>query len=178
MQQDCARIMVPLIWYRVIPPCWCNSPVWIPFGSPAPKLDLRSPQGVSVLINVAGPNSGELIQLWSDHRHICLTLHPSISFFPLVSPQESMRSICFSLYVRTASKNVTCLMFFAPHVTQAWRPLISVKSERRDMVRKQRDICFELPRPEMCRCRDDTWDSFGARMSPAFLNQHQYGGQK
>lgn len=99
MQQDCTWIVVPLIWYRVIPPCWCTSPVWIPFGSPAPKLDLHSPQGVSVLINVAGPNIQELIQLWSDHYHVCLTLRLHFVHPVLLSPQESVCSVTLHLKV-------------------------------------------------------------------------------
>lgn len=84
MQQDCTWITVHLIWYIVILPCWCNSQIWIPFGSPAPKLDIWSPQGVSVLINVASPNSRELIQLWFYHWHICLTPPPHPLLFPLL----------------------------------------------------------------------------------------------
>lgn len=118
MQQDCTWIMVPLIWYRVIPPCWCNSPAWIPFGSPAPKLDLRSPQGVSVLINVAGPNSRELIQLWSDHRHICLTLHPSLRVSPCVSTGIHVLHLLLPVRSHCIWK---CHMsdVLAPHVTSS-----------------------------------------------------------
>lgn len=96
MQQDCTWMnVVQLIWYRLIPPCWCTSPVWIP--SPAPKLDLHSPQGVSIPINVAGPNIQELIQLWSEHYHICLTLHLHFVHPPFfISTGICVRRLIFS----------------------------------------------------------------------------------
>lgn len=162
MQQDCIWIVVQLIWYRVIPPCWCTSPVWIPFGSPAPKLDLHSPQGASVLINVAGPNIQELL---------CLTLHLHFVHPPFFCLHRNLCAPSDFLCAHTASKSVTCLML----ALNMWRPLISVKRERLWRV-------LSHMRKEIAACRASktarrvwtnatriwqtctgTWDRFGTK---------------
>lgn len=152
--------MVLLIWYTVILPCWCNSPMWILFGSPAPKLDIWSPQGVSVLINVASPNSRGLIQLWYDRWHICLTPPPHPALFPL--PFCGTNSLSRFL----------CVAALMPH------PFT------RDTDTRGRRYCF--PSREEWNRRLTCWDKtflytfelllmacVSVEVGPSCLNQHQ-----
>lgn len=189
MQQDCTWIAVQLIWYRVIPPCWCTSSVWIPFGSPAPKLDPHSPQGVCVLINVAGPNIQELIQLWSDHSHICPPLHlhfDSPSFCLHRNPRAPLDFLC----VRAASKKRHMSDLGAQRVTPTWRPLISVwvkgcvaffhiwGRKSQSVVLRKTAWCVWTNATRICQTCTGTWDTSGNKTSAAFQIQHQCGGRK
>lgn len=166
MQQGCTWIMVHLIWYRVILPCWCNFPIWIPFGFPVPKLDIWSPQGVSVLINVASPNSRALIQLWFDQWHICLTppLPHTIPSISSASSGANFLSVSLCSCIHTASKNsprIWCFSFTCDAGTceAALLPFVWRTKSHHDMLRK--DISYVWTPPTgLCQCCDDTWDIY------------------